>query len=89
MRDFKAVAFFVIRLIDNGFERGKMNRSIKDIADAALVVSHFSLEHNTSSSKRLEFFKAANPDEENNLSRHFNPHNSTALGPIRDFKVLL
>ena len=62
MRDFKAVAFFVKHSLVNGFERGKINRSINDIAVAALVFSQFTLEHDTSSSKRLEFSQAADRD---------------------------
>ena len=47
IRYLKAVAFFGKNPIVNEFERGNMNRSIKDIAGAALIVSQFTLAHYT------------------------------------------
>ncbi|MDG1935558.1 MAG: D-aminoacyl-tRNA deacylase [Paracoccaceae bacterium] len=52
-------------------ENGKMNRSIIDIAGAALVVSQFTLAADTSRGNRPGFSHAANPDDGRKLYEYF------------------
>ena len=52
-------------------ENGKMNRSIVDIAGAALVVSQFTLAADTSRGNRPGFSHAANPDDGRKLYEYF------------------
>ena len=52
-------------------KNGKMNRSIIDIAGAALVVSQFTLAADTSRGNRPGFSHAANPDDGRKLYEYF------------------
>lgn len=62
-RDVKYVAGKVrdLRLFDDG--AGKMNRSLKDVGGAALVVSQFTLYGDCRRGRRPSFDAAAPPDE--------------------------
>lgn len=52
-------------------DAGKMNRSIRDVGGAALVVSQFTLAADTSRGNRPGFSAAAPPDEGERLYHHF------------------
>jgi D-aminoacyl-tRNA deacylase len=52
-------------------ETGKMNRSVRDIDGAALVVSQFTLAADTSRGNRPGFSSAAPPELGNRLYEHF------------------
>jgi len=60
-------------------EAGKMNRSIADVAGAALVVSQFTLAADTSRGNRPGFSSAAPPEEGQRLYELF-AHELRALG---------
>lgn len=50
---------------------GRMNRSVRDISGAALVVSQFTLAADTARGNRPGFSRAASPDEGERLYLHF------------------
>ncbi|MCK5744768.1 MAG: D-tyrosyl-tRNA(Tyr) deacylase, partial [Oricola sp.] len=52
-------------------EIGKMNRSVRDVGGAALVVSQFTLAADTRSGNRPGFWTAAQPDEGERLYEYF------------------
>jgi D-tyrosyl-tRNA(Tyr) deacylase len=58
-----------LRIFDD--EQGKMNRSIRDVGGAVLVVSQFTLYADTSRGRRPGFEAAARPEEAEPLYRRF------------------
>lgn len=64
-------------------EQDKMNRSIKDVCGAALVVSQFTLQADTRKGNRPGFTDAASPDVADRLYQIYVGHLRESLGPER------
>lgn len=58
-----------LRIFDD--DQGKMNRSLLDIAGAALVVSQFTLFGDARGQRRPSFIQAASPEDANRLYEEF------------------
>ncbi|MGP3695817.1 D-aminoacyl-tRNA deacylase [Rhodobacter sp. NSM] len=67
----EALAARIVKLRIFKDEAGKMNRSLRDVGGAALVVSQFTLAADTSRGNRPGFSTAAPPAEGERLYRHF------------------
>ncbi|MFW6254848.1 MAG: D-aminoacyl-tRNA deacylase [Chitinivibrionales bacterium] len=67
--DFLAAKCADVRIFND--EEGKMNRSLKDVGGAALVVSQFTLYGDCSKGRRPSFIEAAGPEKGDELYRYF------------------
>ncbi len=76
----------ILKLRIFGDARGKMNRSLQDVAGGLLVVSQFTLAADTSSGNRPGFSTAAAPADGQRLYDYFVAQASAAHGQVQTGK---